>query len=151
MPYQWNLPGDGAATRRLTLWPHRSLPPAGFAAVMLGAFAMLMVPVLALLGKAELWVLLPFVLGVLALTWVLMRRNYRDGRLTETFDLGPDLAHLVRTEPDGRRRDWQANPYWVRVELHRQGRPVENYLVLKGGPRDVEIGAFLSPEERLAL
>ncbi|MEM8820806.1 MAG: DUF2244 domain-containing protein [Pseudomonadota bacterium] len=31
-----------------------------------------------------------------------------------------------------------------------QGRP-ENYLTLKGGGREIELGAFLSPEERLSL
>jgi uncharacterized membrane protein len=112
---------------------------------------MLMLPVLALLGKAALWVVLAFALAALALTWVLLRRSYRDAGITETLDLRPGRASLTRIEADGRRRDWQANPYWVRVEIHPQGRPVENYLVLKGGPRDVEIGAFLSPEERAAL
>ena len=32
-----------------------------------------------------------------------------------------------------------------------EGERVENYVTLKGGGREVEIGAFLSPEERLVL
>ena len=35
--------------------------------------------------------------------------------------------------------------------LHPTAGPVPNYLTLQGGPREVELGAFLSEEERLAL
>ena len=58
---------------------------------------------------------------------------------------------LDRREPDGTRRDWEANPYWVRARLHPRGGPVENYITLQGGPREVELGAFLSADERVAL
>ena len=151
MPYHWDRTEAAAPGIRLALWPHRSLPPRGFAAFMLITFALLMVPVLGLLGEPALWGILPFALGVLWLTWVLIRRNYRDGTLTETLTLDRNSAELVRLDPDGRRRDWQANRYWVRVVLHKTGGPVENYLTLTGGDREVEIGAFLSPDERIAL
>ena len=42
-------------------------------------------------------------------------------------------------------------PTWVTPHLHVTGGPVPNYLTLRGGPREVEIGAFLSEPERLAL
>ena len=51
----------------------------------------------------------------------------------------------------GKRQDWQANPYWVRVTLHVTGGPVPNYLTLKGDGREVELGAFLSEDERIRL
>ncbi|MCB1340861.1 MAG: DUF2244 domain-containing protein [Pseudooceanicola sp.] len=147
MPYEWHL-GPGRE-RRLLLWPHRSLPPRGFAAVILITFAMLMIPTLSLLGRAALWGLLPFVLGALALLWISLRRSYRDGRLTEEMLFADGEVVLTRREPNGSERDWKANPYFVQVHLHQ--KPVENYLTLSGGNREVEIGAFLSPEERLAL
>jgi uncharacterized membrane protein len=150
MPYSWDQPDSAPQQTRLTLWPHRSLPPQGFAAFILITFALLMLPVLGLLGRAELWGILPFALGVLWLTWALLRRNYRDGALTEILTLDQDRAELVRLDPGGQRRVWQANPYWIRVVQHTTG-PVATYLTLTGGDREVEIGAFLSPDERARL
>lgn len=148
MPYAWDSP----ARRRLTLWPNRSLTPGGFVVFFAITFLLLMVPLLMNLGSPVLWMLLPFELGVLALTWTLVRRNGRDrAAIREVLTLSGDSAELVRTDPGGGRRNWTANPYWIRVALSPSGGPVENYLTLKGGDREVEIGAFLSPEERVAL
>jgi uncharacterized membrane protein len=135
----------------LRLWPNRSLPPRGFAAFILATFGMLMIPTLSLLGEPALWGVAPFTLGAVWLTWTLIRRNYRDGDLLETLTIARGQARLERRDPGGRRREWTANPYWVRVTLHKDGGPVENYLTLSGGDREVEIGAFLSPDERAAL
>lgn len=149
MPYSWDR--RDKTEQRLRLWPHRSLPPAGFAAFIGITAALFLVPLTAHLGHPALWFLLAFMLAVLWLTWTLIRRNTRDGSLTEVLTIHQDEAELVRLDPDGRRREWKANPYWVRVVLHKTGGPVENYLTLKGGDREVEIGAFLSPDERIAL
>ncbi len=147
MPYEWTrTPPEGEVLR---LWPNRSLPPEGFAFVILATFALLTVPAIPLLGTPALWGLLPFLLGALLLLWVLLRRSYRDGRLLEELTLTPGRVQLVRRDPDGRQRCWVADPYQVQVRMH--GQPVENYLTLAGGPREVEIGAFLSEEERLRL
>ncbi len=45
-------------------------------------------------------------------------------------------------------QNWQANPHWVEVKLRPEGGPVENYVTPRGNNRTVEIGAFLSPDER---
>jgi uncharacterized membrane protein len=37
------------------------------------------------------------------------------------------------------------------VTLHEKGGPVPQYLTLRGAGREVELGAFLSEDERLAL
>lgn len=133
------------------LWPHRSLPLRGFAWFIMVTYALSLVPLFALLGTRVLWGLLPFVLGALALVWYFIRRSYADGALREDLAIWTDRIELRRTAPDGSRQEWSANPYWVQVEIHHAGGPVQDYVTLKGDTRQVEIGAFLSPEERHAL
>ena len=134
----------------LTLWPHRSLSRKGMARVIGVAAIGLAIPVLPFLGSPVGWALLPFcALPVLAL-WLFIRRNNRDGRLTETIRLWQDEIRVDRRHPSGDVRCWQANPYWVKITLRDDG-PVEQYLTLKGNGREIELGAFLSPEERIDL
>ncbi|WP_095588847.1 DUF2244 domain-containing protein [Actibacterium ureilyticum] len=150
MPYEWHpRTPDGPA--QLDLWPYRSLPRRGMVTFIAITCLLVLVPLLAVIGSMVLWGLLPFVLGAVGLMWYFLERSYKDGEILEELRLSHDRIELTRHNPRAPRQDWQANPYWVRVEMHRTGGPVENYLTLKGGDREVEIGAFLSPEERLAL
>lgn len=132
----------------LNLWPNRSLPPHGFVLVIAGTFAAVLLPLLSVLGSLVLWGLLPFVMVPIALLWVALRRSYRDGEILETMTIWPDHLALHREERGSAPRDWVANPYWVRVTKHSSGGPVESYITLSGGDRDVELGAFLSQDER---
>ncbi|TDT74757.1 putative membrane protein [Litoreibacter halocynthiae] len=141
---------DGSApVYRVVLWPHRSLPRGGFVFFIAITCFMLSIPLLPLIGTAAIWVLLPFLVLTVTLLWVFIMRSYRSGQLVEELSLWPDHITLVRREPDGRRQDWSTNPYWVEVISH--DKPVAAYLTLRGGPREVELGAFLTPEERLEL
>ncbi|MFN4159693.1 MAG: DUF2244 domain-containing protein [Gemmobacter sp.] len=149
MPYQWLPPSDDG--QRLHLWPHRSLPKTGFVWFIGVTAALIALPLLAVLGSPVLWGLLPFVIVAVAGLWFALRRSYRDGQIIEDLVLSPEMVRLTRHGPHGLRQDWQANPHWVRVILHPKGGPVPNYLTLQGGPREVELGAFLSEDERLAL
>lgn len=149
MPYEW-LPPKGRV-QRLHLWPHRPLTQRGFVVFIGLTAALITAPLLAVLGSAALWGLLPFLLLALTGIWFALRKNARDRDILEILDLSPELMRLRRSGPYGRLQDWQANPYWVRLVLHPTAGPVPNYLTLSGGPREVEIGAFLAPEERVQL
>ncbi len=151
MPYEWSKTSDSAPVTRLTLWPHRSLPRRGFAAFILGTFALITIPLYPLLGTVLLWGLLPFLLLAVAGLWWGLERSYRDARIHEALTIGEAEVHLVRTNPGGDRQEWHCNRYWARLHMHPSGGPVNHYLTLKGNQREVEIGAFLSEEERRAL
>lgn len=149
MPHHW-LPPSGDE-QRLHLWPYRSLPRRGMVWFIGGTAALIAVPLLAVLGSPVLWGLLPFLLAAIAGVWCALERSYRDGEILEDLTLTPDRITLTRHGPRGQRQDWEANPYWVTPRLHATGGPVPQYLTLSGGPREVELGAFLTAEERQAL
>jgi uncharacterized membrane protein len=133
-----------------TLWPNRSLAPAGRRFVLRATAIGLALPLLAVAGTPVVWGLLPFAAAALGMLWYGFRRNQFDGRLTEAVAIWPDEMRVERCEPRGRVRRWAADPYRVRVALHAEAK-VEQYLTLRGGGREIELGAFLSPEERVAL
>lgn len=150
MPYEW-LPAPDETQARLHLWPYRSLPRKGFVLFIGATCLLILVPMLAVLGSPVLWGILPFFALAIWGLWAALARSYRDGEIVEDLALSRDSLTLTRHGPRGRRQDWQANPYWVSVQLHPTGGPVPNYLTLKGNGREVELGAFLSEDERLAL
>jgi uncharacterized membrane protein len=152
MPYEWSTPPRGADPDiSLSLWPHRSLPRRGFAAFVLGTFTLITIPLYPLLGTVVLWGLLPFMLAAVGGIWWALEHSYRSARLTEELVISPDEVHLTRTNPRGDVQEWDCNRYWARVQMHPKGGPVEHYITLKGSDREVEIGAFLSEDERKAL
>ncbi|MFN3847091.1 MAG: DUF2244 domain-containing protein [Paracoccaceae bacterium] len=154
MPYQW-LPSetgpDDSETRRMQLWPHRSLPRQGFVLFIGATSALIALPLLTVVGSPVLWGLLPFLVLAIAGVWWALQRSYRDTEILEELTLTPARMTLTRQGPRGAHAEWEANPHWVQIELHAKGGPVENYLTLRGAGRQVEIGAFLSIEERTTL
>jgi uncharacterized membrane protein len=152
MPYEWLPRQDDpkGEIRRLHLWPHRPLTQRGFAGFIGVTVMLIALPLFAALGSPVLWALLPFLAGAIWALWFALRKNARDREILEELTLSPTRIALTRHDRQGR-RDWEGNPHWVRVHLHPTGGPVPNYLTLRGGPREVELGAFLAEEERLAL
>lgn len=162
MPVEWvrrpeRRPDAGAPPAReplgeLHLWPYRSLPRRGFVMFIGTTAALVALPMIALLGSPVVWGILPFFVAVLAGLWWALERSYRDGTVLEELRVWPDRVELTRHNPRGPRQEWQADLYWTRVEMHEDGGPVPHYLTLRGAAgRVVELGAFLSEDERKAL
>ena len=150
MPYAWREDNRGRLTR-LKMWPHRSLPRRGFVAFILGTFALITIPLYPLLGTFVLWGLLPFLLVAVGGIWWALERSYRDAEMHEELVIGPDEVHLTRVNPGGKTQEWECNSYWAKVDIYPTGGPVTHYLTMSGKGREVEIGAFLSEDERKVL
>lgn len=142
-------PSSSEPLLHIRLTPHQSLSPQGFVTFVGITFVLMLVPLTALIGTKLWWGIAPFVLGALAFLWLMLKRSWRDGTLREELRLWQDRIEIIRHNPRADNQTWEANPYWVRPALHPE--PVEDYLTLTGGPRDVELGRFLSPEERKTL
>ncbi len=152
MPYEWKQPQPAQESHwQLSLWPYRSLLRKDFVLFIGATAALVSLPLLTLLGKAVLWGLLPFFLLMIAGVWYALHVSYKRGEVLEELVVDDTQAHLTRHNPKGGIQEWHANRYWVTVHLHPKGGPVENYITLRGGDREVEIGAFLDVGERLAL
>jgi len=148
MPYEWST---SDTTTTLSAWPYRSLLRKDFVTFMGATVAIVMLPLLAVLGTPVLWALLPFFGIMLGGLWFALQRNHKDSELLEVLTLDHLSAHLVRHNPRAPRQEWQSNTHWVTVQMHPKGGPIDYYVTLKGEGREVEIGSFLSEDERKAL
>lgn len=150
MPYKWTTQPD-ETPQRLHLWPHQSLPARGMAAFILVTFTMILIPVMTLLGSPVLWGLLPFALLAVWGMYFALQKNHRALKIEEVLTLDEEAARLTRTEPSGTVREWDCNRYWTTITKYEKDGPIPHYVTLKGKGREVEIGAFLSEDERVAL
>lgn len=149
MPYEWIKSEDDA--RILHLWPYRSLPRKGMVWFIGGTAALIALPLLVLLGSPVLWGLLPFLIAAIAAIFWALNRSYKDGEILEILVLSPNQTRLTRYGPRQKHAEWQANPHWIKVNLSAASGPVPHYLTMQGNGREVELGAFLTPDERKAL
>lgn len=150
MPYEWTSPPN-RSPQQMRLWPHQSLPPKGFAAFVLATFTLILIPTFTLLGTVLLWGMLPFVLMAVGGIYFALQSNYKSRQIEEVFTLGSDTARLTHRTPKGEVKEWECNRYWTTVTKYEKDGPVPHYITLRGEGREVEIGAFLSEEERVAL
>ena len=138
---------DGEA--RLVLWPFRSLPRKGFVWFIGATAVLLAVPLIGVLGTVVLWGLLPFMVLTMGGMWWALQHSYRSGETREDLQVNRDRLRIYRSDPGRPDRTWETNTYWARPVL-RKG-PVDDYLTLTDGQREIELGAFLTPEERRDL
>ena len=147
MPYHWS---ETATQKRLRLWPHQSMTPSGFTWFIGTTAVMLTLPLFAVLGSPVAWVLMVFFLTAIWGVWRAIMANKSARTMHEELILTSDHVFLEHVPPQGAPLTWDANPVWASVHLRPKG-PVEDYLTLRGGGREVELGAFLTPEERKEL
>lgn len=148
MPYQWTDTSD--ELREMHLWPHQSLPPWGFVVFISLTVGLITLPLMTLLGTVLLWVMLPFLALAVAGIWFAIHMSRRKAQIIEVLRLDDTDIRLLHRDPKGQ-AEWSCNRYWAQLALHENDGPVPAYVTLRGNGREVEIGAFLSEDERRAL
>jgi len=131
---------DGELLMDAVLRPHRSLSLSAFK-------LMLIVVIVANAALALVFALqgaLPVAgflgLDVLAL-YLAFRMNYRAAQRVERVCVARQQIYVSATDADGATAHWVLNPVWARVA--RDG----NGVLVRAGPGQMRIGAFLSPKE----
>ena len=148
MPYTWD---DKHDQTQLRLWPHRSLTKAGFKWFMGITLGLIAVPMVSVLGSVVLWGLLPFVVITIGTLWYALERNDKDRAIREELQIDASQVALIRSNPRSAPQSWECQTYWATCQMHEDAGPVPNYLTLRGNGREVELGAFLSEDERVSL
>ncbi len=140
---------DRQAVFGAVLQPHRSLSPFGFRVLMAAVCIAFCAVGLAFLLVGA-WPVLGFCGLEVVLIYALFRLNFRSLARYETIRLTDRELELCRIAPDGATERVTFQPYWLRVTVEEKpGRA--SRLILSSHGRAVTVGAFLAPDERVAL
>ena len=134
------------AVFRATLVPYRSLPPAGFVALMSALTFVSFIAGMAFY-LAGAWPVLGFFgLDVLVI-YIAFKLNYRSGRQFEVVEVLPETVTVTRVHPSGRREAFAFTTAWVRVDC-REEPDGRTELKLRQHARQLIFGRFLTDDER---
>jgi len=131
------------------LYPHRSLGRKGYAILIAGTAVIVLLYGLVFVAIGA-WPIFGFLGGEWLLFWFLFRRNHRGDDRAERIRLYADHLLLERYDRRGGHTRERLQPYWLNVILERAEAP-DNALYLRSHGRSIEVGAFLSPQERRDL
>lgn len=142
-------PAPQSAAFDAVLFPNRSLPNAGFLAVMavvIGANVIFGIYFFAI----GAWPVIGFCGLDVFLVWLAFKLSYRQGRLHERVRIEGGDMRVSRVLPSGHESRWRLEPFWARVVIDNPEQHESRVRVVSKG-RSLVLGAFLSPDERMAF
>ena len=151
MPYDIRDDIKNTQIKIIEVWPYNSLKPKGFVLFLGSTFVLISLPLFNVLGTTVFWGLLPFLLVAFMGVWFALRQSLNDRQILEQLTLSREEIALIRQNPTGEHKRWVCSPYWAKLKIYETEGPVANYITLTGNGREVELGAFLSEDERKTL
>ena len=151
MPYDIRDDIKDTQIKIIEVWPYNSLKPKGFVMFLGSTFVLISLPLFNVLGTTVFWGLLPFLLVAFMGVWFALRQSLNDRQILEQLTLSKEEISLIRQNPTGEHKRWVCSPYWAKLKIYETEGPVANYITLTGNGREVELGAFLSEDERKSL
>ncbi len=140
-------PFGGHAEFDAFLYPYRSLPNAGFVAVMaivIGANILFGITFYAI----GAWPVIGFCGLDVFLVWLAFRLSYRQGRQHERVRIAGGDMRVARVLPSGHESRWRIEPFWARVAIDNPDSHEASVRIVSKG-RSLVLGAFLAPAERM--
>ena len=142
---------NDATFLRVRLAPNRSLDSNGTKVVFCVIAFGFLLPIIPFIGS-PIGVTLTIFSGLtFYLFLTLLQKNFQQGNTFEEILISKNKIIVVHQEKNKQQMTWECNPYWTKVHLDTNNRQLKNYLTLVGKGRHIELGAFLSPDERLEL
>ncbi len=133
-----------------TLTPNRSLSRRGLRLVVATTAVLASVPGMVFFSLGA-WPILGFLgLDVLAVWWALSA-SLKDARRHEEIALWADQLVLKRVSARGEEQVLQFNPFQVKLVIDRDINERTTALHLRTSDNDVEIGTFLSPDDKASF
>ena len=136
---------------RIRLAPNRSLYSYGTKLVFLVIACGFLLPIIPFIGSPIGTTLTIFSGLTFYLFLVMLQRNFQQGSTFEEILISKSKVVVVHQEKNKKQKIWEGNPYWTRVTLDINNPKLKNYLTLAGKGRHIELGAFLSADERVEL
>ena len=140
---------------QITIWPHRSLSPKGFAIVMgvLAGFLFLIGLGFFLAGA---WPVIGFLGLELLVVWGAFKLNYRAACHRETIHTTTEELMVESQTPAGKRTKKSFPIGWLHVSLSPSESPVmssrdQQKIILSSHGEQTEIGKYLHPAEKAGL
>lgn len=131
----------------VVVYPHRSLGPTGFL-VLMAVLCGCSFTIGLIFYLSGAWPVIGFLGLDVLVVYVAFRLNYRAARAYETVRLTPAELEVTQVDARGRGRRVAFQPYWLAVDMDDPPRPGSR-LTLRSHGRRLEIGRFLTPEEKL--
>ncbi len=139
------------ALLRMRLFPNRSLDTNG-TKIVFGIIACgFLLPIIPFIGSPVGTTLTGFSGLTFYLFLTFLQKNFQQANTFEEILISKNKIIVVHKEKNKGHKTWEGNPYWTRVNVDINNPKLKNYLTLAGKGKHIELGAFLSPDERIEL
>ncbi len=131
------------------LRPNASLSPRGFKRVMI-AFSLFALSLGLLFFSIGAWPIVGFLGLDILLVYGLLKLNYRRAHRYERLRLTESGLTVERVKPGAAREKLDIEPTWLQINMDDPPEH-ESQLILRSHGKEIKVGAFLTPEERLEV
>ena len=146
----WDNTGEPTFLK-MRLVPNRSLDSYGTKVVFAVIACGFLLPIIPFIGSPIGTTLTIFSGLTFYLFLTLLQKNFQQGNTFEEVLILKSKIIVVHKEKNKEQKTWECNPYWTRVNVDFNNPKLKNYLTLTGNGRHIELGTFLSPDERIEL